>query len=65
MRCCPQPPKVFLIANLIGESGEAAKQPLPDFSALTPTNEYYISFGYPGSAPFVWALTWVHWICTL
>ena len=30
MRCGAQLTKVTLIANLIGESGEAAKQPLPD-----------------------------------
>jgi hypothetical protein len=28
-----QPNKVAAIANLIGESGETVKQPLPDFSA--------------------------------
>jgi len=33
MRRLRSPHKVFPIANLIGESGEAAKQPLPDFSA--------------------------------
>jgi hypothetical protein len=32
-----QPTRVSAIANLIGESGETVKQPLPDFSARYPT----------------------------